>query len=56
MLGIQPSLVAFGYRISPAVEQALVNIHARLRSGAAIDAWPWLVCSSGTRGEETPPE
>jgi hydrogenase 3 maturation protease len=41
-LGIQPSLVAFGYPISAAVEQAVVNIHARLQMGAAGDAWPRL--------------
>ncbi len=41
-LGIQPSLVAFGYPISAAVEQAVMNIHARLQSGASIEAWPLL--------------
>ena len=43
LLGIQPSLVAFGYPISHAVEQAVVNIHAKLQSGAGADAWPYLV-------------
>ena len=52
-LGIQPSLVAFGYPISPAVEQAVINIHAQLQSGAAIDAWPYLNSRHGSQGEET---
>ena len=42
-LGIQPSLVAFGYPISPAVERAVMNIHAQLQNGAGADAWPYLV-------------
>jgi hydrogenase 3 maturation protease len=54
LLGIQPSLVAFGYPISPAVEQAVVDIHAKLQSGAAIDAWPHLNGSHGSKGEQTP--
>lgn len=47
-LGIQPSLVAFGYPISPAVEQAVVNIHAMLQSGSSVDTWPYLNCSHGS--------
>jgi hydrogenase 3 maturation protease len=47
-LGIQPSLVAFGYPISPAVEKAVVNIHAHLQRGAAADAWPYLERSPRT--------
>jgi hydrogenase 3 maturation protease len=52
-LGIQPSLVAFGYPLSPAVEQAVINIHAQLQSGATIDTWPYLNCGHGSQGEET---
>jgi len=58
LLGIQPSLVAFGYPVSAAVRQAVAEIHARLRSGASIDAWPRLEASRSashreTQGEET---
>lgn len=42
LLGIQPSVVAFGYPISPAVEHAVAALHARLQSGAPVDAWPAL--------------
>jgi hydrogenase 3 maturation protease len=41
-LGIQPSLVAFGYPLSPAVAQAVVDIHARLRHGGLVNSWPRL--------------
>ena len=51
-LGIQPSLVAFGYPISPAVEQAVINLHAQLQSGAAADSWRYLNCH-GSRDEDT---
>lgn len=58
LLGIQPLVVAFGYPISTAVEQAVVSIHARLRSGAPVDVWPclempWPVPNCKTLGEET---
>lgn len=42
LLGIQPSLVAFGYPMSAAVERAVGEIHAALMDGAAPDAWPAL--------------
>ncbi len=42
LLGIQPSVIAFGYPVSPAVEQAVGSIHARLQGGADVDAWPSL--------------
>ncbi|MBV8324262.1 MAG: hydrogenase maturation peptidase HycI [Hyphomicrobiales bacterium] len=38
-LGIQPSLIAFGYPLSAAVERAVLDIHARLQQGAAVDSW-----------------
>lgn len=41
-LGIQPSLIGFGYPLSAAVEQAVLDIHARLRQGAPVDSWPRL--------------
>ena len=41
-LGIQPALVAFGCPMSAAVERAVRDIHAQLRSGCAIDHWPSL--------------
>lgn len=52
-LGIQPSVVAFGYPISSVVEQAVVGIHAKLQSGTAIEAWPYLNCGDGREDEET---
>ena len=43
LLGIQPLLVAFGYPVSPAVQQAVLNVHAQLRGGAAINnGWSYL--------------
>jgi hydrogenase 3 maturation protease len=42
LLGIQPSLVAFGYPMSATVDRAVRDIHAALKSGAAPDAWPTL--------------
>lgn len=42
LLGIQPSLVAFGYPVSPAVAQAVTLIHAQLQSGAPVEGWPQL--------------
>lgn len=42
LLGIQPSVVAFGYPLSGAVERAVGDIHAALVRGAALDAWPAL--------------
>lgn len=42
LLGIQPSLVAFAYPMSAAVEQAVGDIHAALRCGRPLDAWPLL--------------
>lgn len=41
-LGIQPSLIAFGYPLSAAVEQAITHIHARLQQGMPADSWPRL--------------
>lgn len=41
-LGVQPSLVAFGYPVSTAVEQAVLKVHAQLRSGMSPTAWPLL--------------
>jgi hydrogenase 3 maturation protease len=42
LLGIQPSLVAFGLPMSAAVERAIGNIHAALQCGSSLDAWPSL--------------
>jgi len=42
LLGIQPSVVAFGYPVSAIVERAIATIHARLQSGAQPDMWPSL--------------
>ena len=42
LLGIQPSVVAFGYPVSAAVKRAVALIHARLLSGAPVEAWPQL--------------
>jgi hydrogenase 3 maturation protease len=42
LLGIQPALVAFGYPVSAAVEQAVANIHERLQRGEPIETWPYL--------------
>jgi hydrogenase 3 maturation protease len=53
LLGIQPSLVAFGYPVSAAVRQAVADIHARLQSGASIDAWPGLDASRSASHRET---
>lgn len=57
LLGIQPSLVAFGYPISAAVRRAVEHIHAALRSGASLDAWrplqPSPVAQAATCQEET---
>jgi hydrogenase 3 maturation protease len=53
LLGIQPSLVAFGYPVSAAVRQAVADIHTRLRSGASIDAWPCLDASRSASHRET---
>ena len=32
-LGIQPSVIAFGYPVSPGVKNAVAEIHERLQSG-----------------------
>jgi hydrogenase 3 maturation protease len=58
LLGIQPSLVAFGYPMSAAVRNAVADIHTRLQSGATVDAWSCLERSGSashreTEGEET---
>jgi hydrogenase 3 maturation protease len=45
LLGIQPSLVAFGFPISAAVERAVGGIHAVLQCGSALDAWPSLIAA-----------
>jgi len=42
LLGVQPSLVAFGYPMSATVERAVVSIHDMLQRGAWLDAWPLL--------------
>jgi hydrogenase 3 maturation protease len=38
-IGIQPSLIAFSYPLSAAVERAVQDIHARLQQGAAVNSW-----------------
>ena len=42
LLGVQPSLVAFGYPVSTAVEQAVLHVHAQLLRGMSPMAWPSL--------------
>ena len=42
LLGIQPSLVAFYYPLSPEVKGAVESIHQHLRDGAGIDAFESL--------------
>jgi hydrogenase 3 maturation protease len=56
LLGIQPSLVAFGYPMSPAVHAAVTDIHARLRNGASVDAWPYLEASSAASHQKVQEE
>ena len=41
-LGIQPSLIAFGYPLTEPVQRAVLDIHARLRQGASVDSWSRL--------------
>jgi hydrogenase 3 maturation protease len=41
-LGIQPAVVFFGYPVTPEVARAVASIHAHLRAGGAIEAWPAL--------------
>ena len=55
-LGIQPSIVAFGYPMSAAVERAVAMIHAQLQRGASVNAWPLLetpMQNHASYGEET---
>lgn len=54
LLGIQPSLVAFGYPISPAVAQAVTLVHAQLQSGAPVEAWPQLETLEPLPGVQNP--
>jgi hydrogenase 3 maturation protease len=42
LLGVQPAVVAFGYPLSPAVQQAVHAVHAQLSGGASPIAWPSL--------------
>ncbi|MEJ0095005.1 MAG: hydrogenase maturation peptidase HycI [Methylocella sp.] len=42
LLGIQPSLVAFYYPLSPEVKQAVERIHRHLREGPGLDAFERL--------------
>lgn len=42
LLGIQPSVIAFGYPISPTVARAVAAVHTRLQRGAPLDTWPSL--------------
>ncbi len=55
-LGIQPSLVAFGYPMSAAVEQAVIDIHAQLQRGAPFEAWPPLDVSRFVSSRNSNPE
>ena len=41
-LGIQPSVIAFGYPLTEPVQRAVLDIHARLRQGASVDSWSRL--------------
>ncbi len=43
LLGIQPSLVAFSFPLSPDVRRAVEGIHARLRDGAGLDVYQSLL-------------
>jgi len=56
LLGIQPSLVAFGYPVSAAVQAAVTDVHARLRNGASFDAWPYLEASSAASHQKVQEE
>jgi len=42
LLAIQPSLVAFGFPISPEVSVAVALIHQRLKEGIGLDAYQRL--------------
>jgi hydrogenase 3 maturation protease len=45
LIGIQPELVAFGYPVSPRVEQAVERVYAWLKLGGAISGAAQLVVS-----------
>ena len=42
LIGVQPAVVFFGYPVTPAVREAVAAIHAQLRAGQPIEAWPRL--------------
>ena len=45
LIGIQPELVAFGYPVSPRVEQAVGRVYAWLKLGGAMSGAPQLMAS-----------
>jgi len=55
LLGIQPSLVAFGFPMSAAVERAVADVHAALGCGTLPDAWPSLAVPCPAADVHHPP-
>jgi len=53
LLGVQPSVVAFGYPMSDAVENSVRDVHTQLLSGNSPFAWPSLQAADDAPSQRT---